>query len=114
MLFRSSGLQKQGAQVQRLLWASTGTKNAAYSDVLYVESLIGPDTINTVPDATLVAFRDHGKAAPTLTCGLDGAQAQFDALALAGVDMNAAGQQLQDEGVKLFEQAFDDLLKLLA
>jgi transaldolase len=111
---RFKALAARGAMPQYMLWASTGTKNAAYSDVLYVESLIGPDTINTVPDATLVAFRDHGKAAPTLTCGLDGAQAQFDALALAGVDMNAAGQQLQDEGVKLFEQAFDDLLKLLA
>ena len=107
-------LASRGAMPQYMLWASTGTKNAAYSDVLYVESLIGPDTINTVPDATLDAFRDHGKAAATLTSGLAQAHAQFDALALAGVDMHAAGQQLQNEGVKLFEKAFDDLLKLLA
>ena len=103
-----------GAQPQFMLWASTGTKNAAYSDVLYIESLIGTDTINTVPDATLNAFRDHGKAAATLDSGMTEAQAVFDALAKAGIDMNQAGETLQVEGVKLFEQAFEQLLKLLA
>ena len=94
--------------------ASTGTKNAAYSDVLYVESLIGPETINTVPDATLAAFRDHGKAAATLEMGMSDAQSHFDALAKAGINMQQAGETLQVEGVTLFEQAFAQLLKLLA
>ncbi len=106
-------LAAQGAQPQFMLWASTGTKNAAYSDVMYVESLIGAQTINTVPDATLNAFRDHGKAAATLEHGMTEAQAVFDALAKAGIDMNQAGETLQVEGVKLFEQAFEQLLKLL-
>ena len=78
------------------------TKNPAYSDVLYVESLIGADTINTVPDATLAAFRDHGKAADTLGNGTADAQMHFDALAKAGIDMHGVGETLQTEGVKLF------------
>jgi len=114
--FRSEAFAKlasRGAQPQFMLWASTGTKNPAYSDVMYVESLIGADTINTIPDATLAAFRDHGKAAATLESGMHDAQAHFDALAKAGVDMHRAGETLQVEGVKLFEQAFDQLLDLL-
>ncbi len=115
--FKSDAFAKlaaHGAQPQTMLWASTGTKNAAYSDVLYVESLIGAETINTVPDATLAAFRDHGKAAATLDTGMDEAQAVFDALAKAGIDMQLAGETLQSEGVTLFEQAFEQLLKLLS
>ncbi len=108
-----AALAARGAQPQYLLWASTGTKNAAYSDVLYVEPLIGAETINTMPDATLAAFRDHGKAAATLETGINDAQSHFDALAKAGIDMHQAGETLQVEGVKLFEQAFDQLLKLL-
>jgi transaldolase len=114
--FKSEAFAKlaaKGAQPQFMLWASTGTKNAAYSDVMYVESLIGAETINTVPDATLAAFRDHGKAAATLESGMNDAQSHFDALAKAGIDMQQAGETLQVEGVKLFEQAFDQLLKLL-
>ena len=107
-------LAARGAQPQFMLWASTGTKNAAYSDVLYVESLIGAETINTVPDATLNAFRDHGKAAATLESGKREAQAHFAALGKAGVNMQQAGETLQVEGVKIFAQAFDQLLKLLA
>ncbi len=107
-------LAVKGAQPQTMLWASTGTKNAAYSDVMYVESLIGAETINTVPDATLNAFRDHGKATATLEHGMDEAQAHFDALGQAGIDMREAGETLQIEGVTLFEQAFEQLLKLLA
>lgn len=107
-------LAVHGARPQFMLWASTGTKNPAYSDVLYVESLIGRDTINTVPDATLAAFRGHGRAAATLDTGMDDAQAHFDALAGVGVDMHQVGEALQAEGVKLFEQAFDQLLTLLA
>jgi transaldolase len=115
--FKSEAFAKltaKGAQPQFMLWASTGTKNAAYSDVLYVESLIGAETINTVPDATLNAFRDHGKAVATLESGMTDAQAAFDALAKAGINLQQAGETLQVEGVKLFEQAFDQLLKLLA
>ncbi len=115
--FKSDAFAKlaaKGAQPQFMLWASTGTKNAAYSDVLYVESLIGTETINTVPDATLNAFRDHGNAASTLESGMNDAQSHFDALAEAGVDMHQAGETLQVEGVKLFAQAFDQLLTLLA
>jgi transaldolase len=107
-------LAASGATPQFMLWASTGTKNAAYSDVLYVEPLIGADTINTMPDATLAAFRDHGKAAATLANGFADAQAHFDALAQAGIDMQAVGETLQTEGVQLFEQAFEQLLKLLS
>ncbi len=102
-----------GAMPQCMLWASTGTKNPAYSDVLYVESLIGAETINTVPDATLDAFRDHGKAGATLENGMAEAQAHFNALARAGIDMQQVGETLQREGVVLFEQAFDQLLKVL-
>ena len=104
----------RGAMPQFMLWASTGTKNAAYSDVLYVDSLIGAETINTVPDATLAAFRDHGKAAATLLDDMGGAQAHFAALAKVGIDMQKVGETLQTEGLTLFEQAFDQLLKLLA
>jgi transaldolase len=114
--FRSAAfapLAVHGAQPQFMLWASTGTKNAAYSDVLYVESLVGADTVNTLPDATLAAFRDHGKAASTLEIGINNAQEHFDALAHAGIDMQRAGETLQADGVKLFEQAFDQLLDLL-
>jgi transaldolase len=114
--FKSEAFEKlaaKGAQPQFMLWASTGTKNAAYSDVMYVESLIGTETINTVPDATLAAFRDHGKSAATLESGMNDAQSHFDALAKAGIDMQQAGEILQVEGVKLFEQAFDQLLALL-
>ena len=107
-------LAARGAVPQFMLWASTGTKNAAYSDVMYVEPLIGPDSVNTIPDATLAAFRDHGKAANTLDTGMADAQAHFDALAKAGINMQQVGETLQVEGVKLFEQAFDQLLKLLA
>ncbi len=115
--FKSDAFAKfslHGAMPQFMLWASTGTKNAAYSDVLYVESLIGSETINTVPDATLAAFRDHGKAATTLDIGMADAQAHFDALAKAGIDMHRVGETLQTEGVTLFKQAFDQLLKLLS
>jgi transaldolase len=107
-------LRSRGARPQYLLWASTGTKNPAYSDVLYVESLIGPETINTVPDATLAAFRDHGHAAATLEQELDEARKQFDTLRAAGIDMRQAGEELQADGVKLFAQSFDQLLALMA
>ena len=107
-------LTKKGAKPQHLLWASTGTKNTAYNDVLYIEPLIGPQTVNTVPDATLAAFRDHGKAEPTLERDLDRAQEQFAALRALDIDMEAAGEQLQAEGLKLFEDSYRQLLALTA
>jgi transaldolase len=107
-------LAKRGARPQAMLWASTGTKNPAYNDVLYIESLIGPQTINTVPDATLAAFRDHGKAEPTLEADIDAAKKQFTALHSFGIDMDAAGEALQAEGLKQFEDSFQQLLALTA
>jgi len=109
-----AALVARGMHPQRLLWASTGTKNPAYSDVMYVESLIGPDTVNTLPDATLAAFRDHGRAEETLTQDLDAARAQLAAVRDLGIDLDAAGEQLQAEGLKQFSDAFDQLLKLTA
>lgn len=107
-------LAKRGARPQAMLWASTGTKNPAYSDVLYIESLIGPQTINTVPDATLAAFREHGKAEATLETDLEAAGGQFAALQRFGIDMDAAGQELQVEGLKQFADSFRQLLALTA
>lgn len=107
-------LAAQGARRQYPLWASTGTKNPAYSDVMYVEPLIGPQSINTLPDATLAAFRDHGKAAATLELGVAEAKQHYLALERLGIDMNTLGEQLQEEGVKLFDEAYGKLLQLVA
>lgn len=109
-----AALKAAGARAQFLLWASTGTKNKAYSDVLYVESLIGEETVNTVPDATLALFRDHGNAAATLNTGADEARATLAAAAAAGIDFDAIGEQLQNDGLVLFEKAFAELLVLTA
>ena len=108
-----TALAKKGARPQWMLWASTGTKNKAYSDVMYVEPLIGPETINTLPDATLDAFRDHGRAAATVEQEVDDAHKQYEALAKAGIDMVAVGTQLQVEGVKSFADSFTKLLELM-
>jgi len=99
-----------GAKPQRLLWASTGTKNPELSDVLYIETLIGQDTVNTIPPATAQAFKDHGKVAETLTLGLAEAVEEFAMLEKLGVDVNAAMVQLEDEGVAAFEKSFNNLL----
>lgn len=107
-------LAAAGARPQYLLWASTGTKNPAYSDLLYVEPLVGPETVNTLPDATLAALRDHGRIERSLDRGLLDAQAQFDALERLGIDLDAAGRRLQDEGLAQFEDAFASLLALTA
>jgi transaldolase len=107
-------LTKVGCRPQYPLWASTGTKNPAYSDVLYVEPLIGPESINTVPDATIALFRDHGKAALTLEQDVELAKAQLLTLIDVGIDMHAVGEQLQAEGVKLFDEAFTKLLAQVA
>jgi transaldolase len=106
-------LAAKGVRRQYLLWASTGTKNPAYSDVMYVDSLIGPETINTLPDATLQAFRDHGRASPTLETGIDAARQVFADLARHGIAMGEVGDELQAQGVKLFQESFDELLALV-
>lgn len=111
---RFATLAARGARAQYMLWASTGTKNPDYSDVLYVEPLIGPETINTMPDATLAAFRDHGGAALTLEQDVDAARRHFETLSALGIDMREVGETLQGEGVKLFAQSFDELLALMA
>lgn len=107
-------LAAKGARPQYPLWASTGTKNPVYSDIMYVEPLIGPQTINTLPDATIAMFRDHGKAAATLEQNVEEAMQHYLALERIGIDMNVIGEQLQEEGVKLFAEAFDKLLQQVA
>jgi transaldolase/glucose-6-phosphate isomerase len=112
-IYQSSRWQKlanQGAQTQRLLWASTGTKNPQYRDVRYVEELIGSDTVNTIPPATLSAFRDHGHPRSSLMEGLDEAQATLANLQQAGISLQQVTDQLLTEGLQLFRDAFDQLL----
>jgi transaldolase/transaldolase/glucose-6-phosphate isomerase len=108
-------LATAGARKQRLLWASTGTKNRAYSDVLYVESLIGPDTISTVPVETLQLFEDHGKVVPTLgeQSGIE-ARRVMDGLAAAGIDFDDVNRTLEREGIEKFVKSFDSLLGVIA
>jgi transaldolase len=110
---RFAALRAKGAHVQRPLWASTSTKNPAYRDVMYVEELIGPDTVNTMPLPTLEAFRDHGRVRDSLTEDLDGQRAVFARLAAAGIDMEEVAQQLEDEGVKSFAASFEQLAETI-
>jgi transaldolase/glucose-6-phosphate isomerase len=110
---RWQALAAKGAQRQRLLWASTGTKSPKLSDVLYVEELIGPETVNTLPPATMDAFRDHGKLRASLEEDVDGAYDTMERLDKAGVSMQAVTAQLLVDGVKLFSDAFDQLLNSL-
>src|SRR5579862_7635177 len=107
---RWDALAKKGAQTQRVLWASTSTKNPNYRDVLYVEELIGKDTVNTIPPATLDAFRDHGKVRDSLTEGIDEARHTMETLAKASISMKEVTDKLTKDGVKLFADAFDQLL----
>src|SRR6202165_1256035 len=107
---RWKALAAKGAQTQRVLWASTSTKNPNYRDVIYIEELIGPDTVNTVPPATLEAFRDHGKPRLSLTEDLDGARKTMANLAEVGIVMKDVTDKLTADGVKLFADAFDALL----
>jgi len=111
---RFKDLLLKSARVQRLLWASTGTKNPAYSDVKYVEPLIGPQTINTLPLETFRAYRDHGKPAARLTDGLDAAERVLRTLPELGIDLDEATQRLEDEGIQKFVKPFDLLLDRLA
>ncbi|XHR94059.1 transaldolase [Mucilaginibacter sp. UC70_90] len=106
-------LAEQGAQPQRLLWASTGSKNPAFKDTKYVEALIGPDTVDTVPLETVDAFRDHGVAANTLETGLDKANEILAKLPSLGIDLAAVTQQLEDEGIEKFNKPFEKLLNAI-
>jgi transaldolase len=107
---RWGALAAKGAQTQRVLWASTSTKNPHYRDVIYVEELIGPDTVNTMPPATIEAFRDHGRLRNSLIENVDAAKKVMDDLARAGISMKEVTDKLTDDGVKLFADAFDKLL----
>ncbi len=104
----------KGARIQRILWGSTGTKNPSYSNIKYVEELIGPDSINTMPEATLNAFKDHGRAQITIHDKLEEAERLFSELKEVGVDINRVTEQLEREGVKLFSDSFFLLLKEIA
>jgi len=106
-------LGKRGARVQRPLWASTSTKNPAYNDVKYVEELIGPDTVNTIPQVTLDAFRDHGKPRLSLEESLGGVEEVLSRLEKAGIDLEQVYETLQREGVDAFEKSFDNLVSTL-
>ena len=112
--FRFRKLAAQGARVQRPLWASTGTKNPDYSDVKYVEALIGPDTVNTAPMETLDAYRDHGKPKARLEEDVNEARWVLERLPELGIVIDHVTRQLEDEGVEKFDQPFDKLMKTLA
>jgi transaldolase len=108
---RWESLASKGATPQRCLWASTSTKNPDYSDVMYVEALIGPMTVDTMPEETIRAFQDHGKVAPTLELGIDEAKRVFEQLAEAGVDYDDVTETLEREGVEKFADSFAELLE---
>jgi transaldolase/glucose-6-phosphate isomerase len=110
---RWEALASKGAQTQRVLWASTSTKNPAYRDVMYVEELIGPDTVNTMPPATVDAFRDHGRLRNSLTEDVAGAQKVMDDLGKGGISIKEATTKLTADGVKLFADAFHKLLAVV-
>jgi transaldolase len=110
---RFKALAEKGAHVQRPLWGSTGTKNPSYSDLLYVDTLIGLDTVNTVPPQTYVAILDHGKPALTAESDLNGAKKVLNDVGAAGVDMQWVLKKLEDDGVASFEKSFDGLYKKL-
>lgn len=110
---RWEALAATGARLQRPLWASTSTKNPAYPDLLYVDPLIGPDTVNTMPEATLQAFDDHGTVGCTVDEGTDEASALLDRLGELGVDMADVGTTLEQEGVASFQKSFDELMTSL-
>jgi transaldolase/glucose-6-phosphate isomerase len=107
-------LKEKGGRIQRILWGSTGTKNPQYSDIKYVEELIAPESINTVPEATLKAFKDHGQAKITINDRLEEAERLFDELKSIGIDINDVTDRLEREGVQLFSDSFFSLLKEIA
>lgn len=107
---RWEALAAKGARLQRPLWASTSTKNPSYRDVMYVEGLVGPNTVNTLPPATLEAFRDHGEVAETVTRDVERAKADLEALARIGIDLDDVTAQLLRDGLTSFQKSFDTLL----
>jgi transaldolase len=107
-------LRRQGAHVQRCLWASTSTKNPNYNDVMYVEELIGPETVNTMPEQTMNAFKEHGEVRQSVTENLGGAEKLMRDLASIGIDMEKVTDELQVDGVKLFADSVDKLLGEIA
>jgi transaldolase len=107
---RWQALAARGATPQRCLWASTSTKNPDYRDVLYVEELIGPETVNTMPEETIRAFQNHGRVAPTLEQGIEEAREVFRRIAEAGVDYDDVTATLEREGVDKFAESFAELL----
>jgi transaldolase len=110
---RWKALAEAGARVQKPLWASTSTKDDSYSDVLYVETLIGPHTINTLPDQTVDAFRDHGKVADTVEDDIDGQHRVLERLESIGISMKEVTDELVEEGVAKFVTPFDALVEAL-
>jgi transaldolase len=110
---RWEALAARGAKVQRPLWASTSTKNPAYPDTLYVDNLIGPDTVDTLPEATIEAFADHGTLARTLDADVDEARRVWAALTEVGIDLDDVARVLEDEGVASFAKSFDELITAL-
>jgi transaldolase len=111
---RWEALADKGARPQRPLWASTSTKNPAYPDLAYVNTLIGPHTVNTMPDGTIADFLDHGTVARTVDTELDAAERLMGALSAAGIEMEDVAQTLEDEGVASFAKSFDELLQSLS
>jgi transaldolase len=111
---RWNRLAAKGARLQRPLWASTSTKNPRYPDTLYVDQLIGPDTVSTLPENTIRAFEDHGTLARTIDVNVADAERVMQAIADAGVDMGDVGQTLEDQGVGAFQKSFDHVLDTLA
>ena len=111
---RFKSLEANGAQKQRVLWASTGTKDPSFSDVKYIEGIIGKDTINTVPMETIDAFRDHGKVTETLTQGIDHAEQVMKELKDLGIDIDKITQTLEDEGIEKFDVAYEKLIKSIS
>jgi transaldolase len=107
---RWEALAAQGARLQRPLWASTGTKNPAYRDVVYVEELIGPDTVNTMPPATIEAFRDHGEVKRTVDANLESAEQTIGALAAIGIPLPDVTDKLLTDGLASFQKSFDTLV----
>jgi transaldolase len=110
---RWQALERAGARVQRCLWASTSVKDARYRDTMYVEELIGPDTVDTVPNATLAAFLDHGRVRPSLGEYLDEARNDLDQLAEFGIDLDELTRELEAEGVEAFVKSYDSLLEAI-
>ena len=110
---RWAALVRRGARVQRPLWASTSTKNPSYSDTLYVDQLIGANTVNTLPDNTMLAFNDHGTPSSTIETEVDLAHARWNALSRLGIDVSIVANQLETEGVRSFQQSFTELIAAL-